>query len=107
MTATVSSADTGPIQLNESEEVRNILQNIRMILRTPRGSVPMYRDFGLDWSFLDRPTSQAQIMVIPLVREAVELWEPRVTVKSVTLSKVDTNGAAKIDVEVEFSANGV
>ena len=100
MTYKVDNSET-PISLNEPEEIRNILQNIRMILRTPKGSVPCYRDFGLDWSFLDRPTTVAEVLVIPAVREAVEQWEPRVTVLGTRLTGTTINGIATIETEVE------
>lgn len=37
-------------------EVVEILQNVRTILATRKGSVPLDRDFGLSWQYLDAPT---------------------------------------------------
>ncbi|MDE6260405.1 MAG: GPW/gp25 family protein [Oscillospiraceae bacterium] len=83
MSYTVSATDLGDIRLNEREEVNAVLQNIALILATPKGSVPMYRDFGLSQEFLDRPMPVARVMMITEVREAIELWEPRATVTDI------------------------
>lgn len=53
MSFQVSATDLGRIRLNEPETVNAVLQNIALVLATPKGSVPMYRDFGLPQDFLD------------------------------------------------------
>ena len=47
-TVTLSSQ----VDFAPSDEVREILQNVRTILSTRKGSVPLDRDFGLTWPFL-------------------------------------------------------
>ena len=54
MEYTVSATDLANIQLNEEDRVKEILRNVAVILATPKGSVPMYRSFGLDMSFLEK-----------------------------------------------------
>ena len=73
----VSATDLGNIRLNELETVNSVLQNIALILATPKGSVPFYRDFGVSWDALDKPLPIARSMLIPEIREAIEKWEPR------------------------------
>lgn len=73
----VSARDLGKIRLNEPETVNSVLQNVALILATPKGSSPMYRDFGLDQSFLDKPLPVAKVMLRVAVKEAIEDWEPR------------------------------
>ena len=81
MSYTVSATDLKSIQFNEKNELNAVLQNIAVILSTPIGTIPLYRDFGLDWSFLDKPTPVAN------VREAIQRWEPRATVLDVSFSE--------------------
>jgi phage baseplate assembly protein W len=83
----VSAADLGRIRLNEPEAVNAVLQNIALVLATPKGSVPMYRDFGLPQDFLDKPAPVAKARMIASVREAVEEWEPRATVRSISFEE--------------------
>jgi len=65
------------ITLNESDRGKSILQNISIILRTRRGSVPMYREFGIPRNFLDKPANVALPILIIEVREALAKFEPR------------------------------
>ena len=87
MSYSVSAADLGNIRLNESETVNAVLQNIALILATPKGSVPMYRDFGLSQEFLDKPIPVAKAMLVAEVREAIEIWEPRASVSDISFSQ--------------------
>ena len=87
MRYTVTAADLTEIRFNEQETVASALQNIAVILRTRKGSVPLYREFGLDMDFLDRPAPVARTMMVAGVREAVERWEPRATVTGVTFAE--------------------
>ena len=99
----VSATDLGAITFNESETVAAVLQNIAVILSTPRGSVPVYRTFGLSQTFLDKPAPVARVMMIAEVREAVEKWEPRAAVLGVTFSENPANPGELIPkVEVEI-----
>lgn len=87
MSYTVSATDLKTIRFNAGDTVDSVLQNIAVILSTPRGTVPLYRDFGLDWSFLDKPTPMAKVLMVAPVREAIERWEPRATVLNVSFSE--------------------
>lgn len=105
MQYTVSSVDLNKIHLGENVEINAILQNIAIILATPKGTVPMYRDFGLDWTCLDKPTPVAKVRMISRVREAIEQWEPRATVLNVSFLEDAANPGVLIPtVEVEIVA---
>ena len=82
----VNAMDLKRLRLLEMETVASVLQNIAIILKTPKGSVPMYREFGLSQSFLDRPMPVARNMLKVAVREAIERWEPRAEVVDVVFT---------------------
>jgi hypothetical protein len=63
--------------------VEEICQNIRTILATPKGSVPLDREFGVDMEGLDMPEPIAQMMFRMNVIDAVERFEPRARVLKV------------------------
>ncbi len=91
------------LTLAETQIHRSILQNIALILATPKGSVPMYREFGIDTSFLDLPLPVARVRGIPEIREAVEQFEPRARVVAVTfLEQGAGEGKLMPKVEVEI-----
>lgn len=71
----VSALDS--LRFGETESVQAILRNIAVLLATRKGSVPLYRDFGISWDALDKPLPAARSMLISEIREAVERWEPR------------------------------
>ena len=103
MEYTVSATDLANIRLIENDRIREILRNVAVILATPKGSVPMYRDFGLDMSFLDKPVNQAKNMAVIPVREAIEEWEPRAVYKDMTLAPDPSNpGKLTFTVQIEI-----
>ena len=67
-------------------ELEEILQNVRTILTTMKGSAPLDRDFGLDGSVLDRPVNALRAVLTTNIIEAVEQYEPRVKVTQVSFS---------------------
>ena len=107
MSYQVSEADLKTIRLNEQDTVSSVLHNVALILATPKGTIPMYRDFGLDREFLDMPIPEAEVRMIAPIREAVEEWEPRATVKDVFFTRSgDGSGRLLAHVEIEINELG-
>ena len=57
--------------------VESVLQNVRVILSTIKGEVPLDRTFGLAGKFIDKPINVAQAILVTEVLEALEAREPR------------------------------
>ncbi len=107
MSYQVSEADLKTIRLNEQDTVSSVLHNVALILATPKGTIPMYRDFGLDREFLDMTIPEAEVRMIAPIREAVQEWEPRATVKDVFFTKSgDGSGRLLAHVEIEINELG-
>ncbi len=104
MSYLVSATDLRSIRFQERDALSSILQNIAVLLSTPRGSVPLYRKFGIAASILDRPIPVAKVMMISDIREAVEEWEPRVTVLNVEFVE-DPSDPGKLIPTVEVEIN--
>lgn len=99
----ITMSDIGPISLNETDTVKSILQNVSIILRTMKGSCPMYRGFGIDVTLIDRPLPAAKVLLLSSIREAIEEYEPRVRVKSVDFdTREEMQGVLIPTVEVEI-----
>lgn len=103
MSYMVSSKNLDSITLNESDPVRSVLQNIAIILSTRQLSVPLYRSFGLPMRFIDKPAAIARPLMIAEIKDAIEEYEPRATVKNVTFEE-DEPGKITAIVEVEINA---
>jgi Phage baseplate assembly protein W len=69
-----------------------ILQNIRVILTTPAGTVPFDRDFGIDMSFLDAPISIAKASLTIEYIKKIRKYEPRAKVEKITFDNDAVNG---------------
>ena len=63
-----------------SDEILEVLQNVRTIIATRRGTVPLDRDLGISWSFVDRPITEAQMQMRAELIDASEQQEPRARV---------------------------
>lgn len=104
MSYTISTKNTFEITLNEDDPVRSVLQNISIILSTWQNSVPLYRDFGISTEFIDKPVPAAKPLLIASIKEAIEKYEPRATILSVTFdSDNDTPGKITPVLEVEIN----
>lgn len=106
MRCTVSPGDLGRLAQDEKDPVKAVLRNVAVIISTPKGSVPQYREFGLDMIWVDKPIPVARTMMAAPVREAVMRWEPRVTeVKVNPVEDPSQPGRLLPTVEVEINAD--
>ena len=64
--------------------VKSIIQNIKMILTTPKGSVWLLRDFGIDTQLIDRPANIIHPNLMVDITEQINLYEPRAKLISIT-----------------------
>lgn len=71
------------IIFSPSSETEEILQNVRTILSTRVGSVPLFRDFGISWEHIDKPLPVAKVSMQADIIEKIEEYEPRAKVESV------------------------
>ena len=72
-----------------------LAQEVRLLLSTPRGSVPLDRDFGIDWSMVDSPDPQLMPMYVAEVSRKIERYIPRVRVVAVDAPQRDGAEAAE------------
>lgn len=104
MSYRVTTHDIGKITLNEKDTVRSVLQNISVILRTRLGTVPLYRQFGTNYDFLDKPITVASPIIYADIKEAIEEFEPRAEVISINfIINPEKPGALIPEVEVNIS----
>lgn len=93
MTQYTVSYNPSVINFRPSSILEEIYQNINTILGTTKFSVPLYRDFGLLTSFVDKPVTTLHPLLVSEIFEAVETYEPRVIVEEVKLD-ANTDGQA-------------
>lgn len=66
--------------------IGEIMQNVRTIVTTRKGTCQLDRKFGIDGSFLDRPINLVTTQLIGAALSAIHLYEPRVQVTGLTFS---------------------
>ncbi|MFV0618109.1 GPW/gp25 family protein [Megasphaera sp. WILCCON 0056] len=72
------------IDIAPKNDVNEILQNVRTILATTKGTIPLDRGFGIDGSVIDMPTMQAQAYLTNEIFQAIRRYEPRVSIDNIT-----------------------
>ena len=81
-----------------------MLQNVRTILLTKKFSVPLDREFGLDFSVLDMPLPKAQAALRVEIIEALRRYEPRAVIKEVGFDGEAVDGSLVSKVRVSVNA---
>jgi phage baseplate assembly protein W len=72
------------------EGLGDVEQCLAIIVTTPRGSDPLRPTFGADiWRYIDYPINSAIPAIVSELTSAITMWEPRVTLNSVTASQVN------------------
>ena len=75
--------EPGKINLMPTSEAEEIMQNVRMILQTMRGSVPLYREFGVSGELVDKPVNLVSNRLTAEYARAIQKWEPRAKLKKI------------------------
>jgi phage baseplate assembly protein W len=88
------------IILMPQDELEEIKQNLRMIITTPKGSVPFDRRFGIDLLALDAPMTGLKASITRDIVEAVAEYEPRV--EDVEIGFVPNNETGKVEISMKF-----
>ncbi|MBA2943220.1 GPW/gp25 family protein [Paenibacillus sp. CGMCC 1.16610] len=78
----INLAANAPIDLG-AKGTDEIIQNIRTIVTTIKGSVPLDREFGVEPSFMDQPMHLAKPLFTAEIIMQIRKYEPRVEVVQV------------------------
>jgi phage baseplate assembly protein W len=85
--------------------VLEIMQNVRTILTTRRGTVPLDRDFGLSFEFLDSPINLTRAKAEQEIFLQLKKYEPRVILKQIMWETDVISGQISPSVKVEVKPN--
>ena len=83
--------------------VDEVLQNVRTIITTIKGSIPLDRAFGIDGDVVDLPINVAKAKLTNEIFSAVRRYEPRAVIESITFEG-DISGRLVPIVEVSVNA---
>ena len=86
--------------------LRQLAQEIKTLLITRKGSVPLDRDFGIDWSLVDKPIPIAKQYMVSEIALQLEKYVPRVKFKQIefpeTTIEKSVDGFMPMNVIVEI-----
>lgn len=69
-----------------------IIQNVKTILTTLQGTVPLDRDFGIDGTLIDKPLTVAKPLIVKDIKEKIEQYEPRAKFVSISWNGSNIDG---------------
>jgi phage baseplate assembly protein W len=87
--------------------IQEVMQNVRMILTTRRGTVPLNRDFGISFEFLDSPINTTRAKAEQEIFLQLKKYEPRAILKQIMWETDVVSGQILPMVKVEVNPNGV
>jgi len=100
------TAELDGVSFAPQSTLEEILQNVRTILTTLQGSVPLDRGFGIDVALIDKPVTIVRSLLTAEIIEKVELYEPRVKVKKVSFAGDAAEGIVRPTVKVVIRDEG-
>lgn len=96
MKYTINTTAPPKLTLSENNEIASILQNVFIIASSCKGTIPMYRSFGINNSYKDRPQQAAKTLLISSITEAISTYEPRVKDVSIIFAPSDSDNLSII-----------
>lgn len=78
-----------------------IEQNVRVLLATHQYEIPLARQMGLNTDYYGKPLPVAETLLYQSISDAIEEYEPRAEIVSISFEFDNTNGVTIPIVEVE------
>jgi phage baseplate assembly protein W len=98
----VSTVNISSINLAPATTAEEVMQNVAVIISTPRGTVPLDRGFGLSQDYIDKPINVAKALMLSDIMETIPKYEPRAQVDGVTF-EIDLTQPGKLVPKVEVT----
>ena len=105
MTLEIEIGQTTSWKLIPPSTAEEIIQCVRCILATAKGTVFCYRDFGIDVELIDKPLPVAKNKFLSEVVRAINRYEPRAKVKKIRWTGDAAAGQLNPILEVELNGN--
>ncbi|MCL2210774.1 MAG: hypothetical protein FWB95_02510 [Treponema sp.] len=100
--AEFSTTDTLPAGIVfGAKDLQEVMQNVRTIITTPKGTLPLDRNFGISFNFVDSPIHKAQAMAEQEIFMQLRKYEPRAILKQITWRADPLSGSFKPNVTVQ------
>lgn len=91
------------IDFAPADVIQEVLQNLRTILGTTKGEIPLDRSFGISGDIVDMPIQEAEARLTQEIFTAVRRYEPRAVINSIAYT-ADLSGRLQPRLEVSINA---
>jgi phage baseplate assembly protein W len=81
--------------------IQEVMQNVKLIIMTRKGTQPLDRDFGISFDFLDSPMPRVQAKVEQEIFMALRKYEPRAVLKQIMWNSDPISGSVKPNVSIQ------
>lgn len=97
----IKTGQTADINIAPATEKEEILQNVRTILGTLKGSIPLDRSFGIDSTIVDLPLPVAQAKLSNEIFQSIKKYEPRANIITIKfIGSVDGRLQAEVKITI-------
>ena len=86
MTYSIDCSQELDLTLEPKTKIAQITQSVYILLNTPLGSVPCYREFGIDNSYLHKPIQVAKTLYAAAVSDAIRAFIPGIQLQHITFA---------------------
>lgn len=83
--------------------MQDIERCLKTLFSTPKGTVALDRDLGIDWGIVDMPIPAAKSMYTVNILQQVRKYEPRVRVEEVRFESIGMEGTLIPRVIVDYA----
>jgi len=80
---------------------QEVIQNVKLIITTRKGTQPLDRNFGISFDFLDSPMPRVRAMIEQEIFMALRRYEPRAVLRQVTWNTDPMSGSVKPNVSIQ------
>ena len=84
-----------------TSEVQEVMQNVKLIIMTRKGTQPLDRNFGISYDFVDSPMLRVRAMAEQEIFMALRKYEPRAVLKQITWNSDPVSGSVKPNVSIQ------
>lgn len=103
MKYTVNVGKKPELSLIPETAEQEIIQNLYTLLNTVKGEVPLYRDFGINFTEIrSMPLPMAETALVSEIYDAIEKFEPRAKILNIEIEAEPLSGKLIPVLEVDI-----
>ncbi len=91
------------IRSDDLSETEDLYKQLNNLLSTRKGTIPINRDFGIDWNVLSQPLDEAESSFVVELMEQIEAYIPELKASEIEFAVEPENGKIIPTITIERS----